>query len=109
MSKLIREPAGVRDRSLEPRHQPFDVVVDGVGKTQLMRREPPWPQALGVSFSEVTAVLSRVPRSSATRSAAGCRPQAMPALFGAQADLIHETATASATGKRLTHWPGSPA
>jgi hypothetical protein len=80
---------------------------DRVRVTQLMRREPP-PQALGVSFSEVTAVLSRVP-AVVGDSLSGQVRQAMPALFGAQADLIHETATASATGKRLTHWPGGPA
>jgi hypothetical protein len=62
------------------------------------------PQAVGESFSEVVAVLSRMP-AVVGASLSGQAPQAVPALFGAQADLIRETAeaTASATRERLAH------
>ena len=62
------------------------------------------PQAIGESFGEVVAAASRVP-GVVGNSVSGQVPQAIPALLDAQADLIRETATATATAgrKRLTH------
>jgi hypothetical protein len=59
---------------------------------------------VGESFSEVTSALSRVP-AVVGESLSGQSPQAVPALFAAQADLIRETAeaTSTATRRRLTH------
>ncbi len=62
------------------------------------------PQSIGESFGEVFAAASRVP-GVVGNSVSGQVPQAIPALLDAQADLIRETATATATAgrKRLTH------
>ena len=57
------------------------------------------PQAVGESFGEVAAALSRVP-AVVGESLSGQAPQAVPALFAAQADLIRETAEATATATR---------
>jgi hypothetical protein len=62
------------------------------------------PQAVGETLSEVAAAISRVPEA-LSGSFNGQVPPSLPALFEAQADLIRETAeaTASATRQRLTH------
>jgi hypothetical protein len=62
------------------------------------------PQAIGESVSEVAAAVSRMP-GVVGDSVSGQVPQAIPALLDAQADLIRETAaaTASAGRKRLTN------
>jgi hypothetical protein len=62
------------------------------------------PQAVGETLSEVAAAMSRVPEA-LSGSFNGQVPPSLPALFEAQADLIRETAeaTASATRQRLTH------
>jgi hypothetical protein len=62
------------------------------------------PQVVGETLSEVTAAVSRVP-GVVGESVSGQVPQSIPGLLGAQADLIRETAeaTATATRQRLTH------
>ena len=62
------------------------------------------PQAVGETLSEVVATVTRVP-GVVGDSVSGRLPQSIPALFDAQADVIRETAeaTASATRRRLTH------
>jgi hypothetical protein len=62
------------------------------------------PQEVGDTLSQLGAAVSRVP-GVVGDSVSGQLPQSIPALLGAQADVIRETAeaTAWATRQRLTH------